>query len=72
MIDPELITRKIALIMRDLDALGPIAAKSRSDYLESRIDEVLAERSLERIIGRMIDISYDEHPPVLLDYAGAR
>ncbi len=46
MIDPELVTRKIVLIMRDLDALGPIAAKDRSAYLESRIDEVLVERYL--------------------------
>jgi len=69
MIDPELVTRKIALIMRDLDALGPMAAKNRSAYLESHIDEVLAERYLERIIGRMIDINYHlltesgHHPP---------
>jgi uncharacterized protein YutE (UPF0331/DUF86 family) len=68
MIDPELVTRKISLIMRDLDALGPIAAKSRSAYLESRTEEVLAERYLERIIGRMIDINYHlltetGHPP---------
>jgi uncharacterized protein YutE (UPF0331/DUF86 family) len=57
-IDAELVARKIVLIMRDLDALGPIAAKNRSAYLESTIDEVLVERYLERTIGWMIDINY--------------
>lgn len=58
MIDPELVTRKIVLITGDLDALGPLAAKPLDEYLTSQIDEVLAERYLERIIGRMIDINY--------------
>lgn len=58
MIDNELVTRKILLITEDLRALGPLAAKSLADYLASPTDEVLAERYLERIIGRMIDINY--------------
>lgn len=68
MIDPELVTRKLVLITRDLEALRPIASKDRASYLESRTDEVLAERYLERMIGRMIDVNYhllteSEQPP---------
>jgi uncharacterized protein YutE (UPF0331/DUF86 family) len=58
MIDAELITRKILLVVRDLDALRPIAAKAREAYLASGLDEAAAERYLERLIGRMIDINY--------------
>jgi len=58
MIDRELITRKLALIAADLKALAPFAAKSHSDYLRSEIDEVLVERYLERMVGRMIDVNY--------------
>ena len=58
MIDKELVTRKIVLITDDLKALEPLGHKALADYLASAIDEVLAERYLERIIGRMIDINY--------------
>lgn len=58
MIDPELIIRKTVLIDRDLPALGDLAAKPREAFLKSLTDELLAERLLERIIGRMIDINY--------------
>jgi uncharacterized protein YutE (UPF0331/DUF86 family) len=57
-IDPELVRRKIVLIFRDLDALRPLAEKPLADYLASPADEPLAERYLERMIGRMIDINY--------------
>jgi uncharacterized protein YutE (UPF0331/DUF86 family) len=58
MVDPELVTRKIALISGDLSELTRIASKSPEEYIASPTDEVLAERYLERIIGRMIDINY--------------
>ena len=58
MIDAELVTRKLLLIMRDLEALGPIAAKDLTAYLATPLDEVVVERYLERVIGRMIDINY--------------
>ena len=58
MIDKELVTRKVLLVTEDLRALGPLAAKPVAEYLASATDEVLAERYLERIIGRMIDINY--------------
>lgn len=58
MVDRELVTRKMALILTDLRAVGPIAGKSRDEYLASPVDEVLTERYLERMIGRMIDVNY--------------
>jgi uncharacterized protein YutE (UPF0331/DUF86 family) len=57
-IDPELVTRKIVLITSDLAALAPIAGKPLDAYLASDVDEIVTERYLERIIGRMIDINY--------------
>lgn len=58
MIDKDLITRKILLITEDLQALEQLAARPVAEYVASPTDEVLAERYLERIIGRMIDINY--------------
>lgn len=58
MIDRDLVTRKMLLITRDLRALTPYAQKPVETYLASEIDEVVVERRLERIIGRMIDINY--------------
>jgi uncharacterized protein YutE (UPF0331/DUF86 family) len=68
MIDPLLITRKIALIAEDLNALLPYGRLTLEDYLADRVNEVVVERYLERIIGRMIDINYHVitelgHPP---------
>jgi len=57
-IDRELVTRKVLLVTEDLRALGPLAAKPVGEYLASATDEVLAERYLARIIGRMIEINY--------------
>ena len=50
MIDAELMTRKCLLIMRDLEALRPLAARDRAAYLASTVDEAAAERYLERMI----------------------
>jgi uncharacterized protein YutE (UPF0331/DUF86 family) len=68
MIDPTLVVRKINLISQDLDELLPISRKDLEGFLASRVDEILAERYLERMIGRMIDINYHliteaGHPP---------
>jgi uncharacterized protein YutE (UPF0331/DUF86 family) len=68
LIDKDLITRKILLITEDLKALQELASRPVADYVASPTDEVLAERYLERIIGRMIDINYhvlseSGHPP---------
>jgi uncharacterized protein YutE (UPF0331/DUF86 family) len=58
MIDPTLIIRKINLISQDFNEIVELSRKSLQDFLASRVDEVLAERYLERMIGRMIDINY--------------
>lgn len=58
MIDPTLIIRKINLISQDFKEIVDLSRKSLQDFLASRVDEVLAERYLERMIGRMIDINY--------------
>lgn len=58
MVDRELVVRKMALILDDLRDATPIAEKSLDDYLASRLDEVVTERYLERMFGRMIDINY--------------
>jgi len=68
MIDRELVIRKLALIMGDLAELRAVAQRPREEYLASVRDELVAERLLERMIGRMIDINYHlivetGHPP---------
>ena len=68
MIDVALVTRNLLLITTDLEALSPFASKPLDVYLANPIDEVVAERYLERIIGRMIDVNYhllteSGHPP---------
>jgi len=58
MVDRDLVTRKIALIVDDLSAVTAIAQNPVADYLASATDELVTERYLERMIGRMIDINY--------------
>jgi uncharacterized protein YutE (UPF0331/DUF86 family) len=58
MIDPELIRRKITLILGDLKALAPLAQLSLEDYVTGELEQLAAERLLERIAGRMIDVNY--------------
>lgn len=57
-LDVELVTRKLVLITSDLELLRPIAARGVDHYLQSRVDQAVVERFLERIVGRMIDINY--------------
>ncbi|MCL5966680.1 MAG: DUF86 domain-containing protein [Deltaproteobacteria bacterium] len=68
MIDRELVTRKIVLIGGDLEELRKLASPGREAYLADPYKEILAERFLERMISRMIDINYhiitgSGHPP---------
>ena len=58
MIDEDLINRKLVLIGQDLEELAPLARLSRKDYLAERLNEAAAERYLERMIGRMIDVNF--------------
>lgn len=57
-VDKRLVTRKIALILEDLKDLERVAGLSRPDFLSDRLQQLIAERLLERIVGRMIDINY--------------
>jgi uncharacterized protein YutE (UPF0331/DUF86 family) len=56
--DPELVRRKMALILEDLERLRGVASKNIDDYLASSVDELVAERLLERIVSRVIDVNY--------------
>ena len=67
-IDRELVTRKLALILADLSAVSEMAGHASDEFLRDRLLQAAAERVLERIIGRMIDINYhlitgSSHPP---------
>jgi uncharacterized protein YutE (UPF0331/DUF86 family) len=57
-IDKKLINRKILLINRDLKELRKLSHLPLEEYLSKLEYEAVAERYLERIIGRMIDINY--------------
>jgi uncharacterized protein YutE (UPF0331/DUF86 family) len=68
MIDRELVDRKIVLIAPDLAEVQAIVARGRKAFLANRMEQVVVERYLERIIGRMIDVNYHlltetGHPP---------
>lgn len=75
MIDYELVTRKLLLIVSDLDALRAIASSDRAAYLANKLEQAASERYVERLIGRMIDVNYhlltesDQSPPS--DYYGS-
>ena len=58
MIDRPLITRKMSLILEDLAAMTRLSHLPREQYLKDSINEALAERYLERAIGRMVDINF--------------
>lgn len=58
MIDRALVTRKMVLVTEDLSRLEALAARSLEENLASENDEHVAERCLERMSGRMIDVSY--------------
>ncbi|MBU2474565.1 MAG: DUF86 domain-containing protein [Patescibacteria group bacterium] len=57
-VDKKIICRKVILINKDLKGLIPLSELSLKKYLSKADYETLAERYLERIIGRMIDINY--------------
>ncbi|TKB72443.1 MAG: DUF86 domain-containing protein [Nitrospira sp.] len=58
MIDRRLITRKMSLILEDLAGMIRLSQLPREQYLKDSINEALAERYLERAIGRMIDVNF--------------
>ena len=71
-VDKKIVIRKITLIQDDLLKLKEIGKMKMSEFVKSDFQDVLAERYLERIIGRMIDINYhiltESGNPSPLDY----
>lgn len=65
MIDHSLVTRKTSLILENLTALTRLAQLPPEQYLADSVNETLAERYLERTIGRMIDIIFHHIQPFL-------
>lgn len=69
-VDEKIIMRKITFINRDLKLIAVLNRLSLPEYLKKPEYEALAERYLERIIGRMIDINYhilaksEKHSPL--------
>lgn len=57
-LNEKLLQRKITLISKDLKNISDIGRLTLEKYLAKHEYEILAERYLERIIGRMIDINY--------------
>lgn len=57
-VDKKIIYRKIKFINKDLIGLMPLSRMSLEEYLAKGEYEILAERYLERIVGRIIDINY--------------
>jgi len=57
-IDRELVTRKIVLISGDIEELRKLDSAGLEAYLADPYKEILAERFLERMISRMIDVNY--------------
>jgi uncharacterized protein YutE (UPF0331/DUF86 family) len=54
----ELVERKIALILREVENIRPLASMTVEAYRSDPRNEDLAERYLERLVGRAIDINY--------------
>lgn len=69
MIDRELVTRKVLLIARDIEAMLALAGLTAEAFFGEPTNGVLAERYIERVVGRMVDINYhvltesDQPPP---------
>jgi uncharacterized protein YutE (UPF0331/DUF86 family) len=57
-IDRELVTRKLLLIARDLQELREMPLGDVEAYVQSRRDQAVVERYLERMIGRAIDVNF--------------
>lgn len=56
MVDAELVTRKIRLIVEELDFLKQFDDLDESDYLDQTIERMGIERSLELLITCLIDV----------------
>ncbi len=57
-IDAILIRRKITLITPDLSELEKLSQRTLEDFVGDIYAETLAERFIERIVGRTIDVNF--------------
>ena len=57
-IDIQLIRRKVKLLEADLAALRKYRNVSLEEYLKNQETQLIVERLLEKITGRLIDINY--------------
>lgn len=57
-VDRDLVTRKLVMILRDVETLAGVSSRTSAEFIGSEYDQAVAERLLERIIGRMIDVNY--------------
>jgi uncharacterized protein YutE (UPF0331/DUF86 family) len=57
-IDRDLVTRKLTLIFGELRTIEKLAATAQDEFLRDEMAQAVAERVLERVIGRMIDVNY--------------
>ena len=69
MIDSELVGRKLLLIAKDVEALQGLADMTLGVFLESPVNAVLAQRYIERAVGRMIDVNYHLHASIRMPAA---
>lgn len=58
MIDAELVRRKLSLVLPDLQALQRYAEMDIGEYLSDPLHELVVERYIERIVGRIIDVNF--------------
>jgi uncharacterized protein YutE (UPF0331/DUF86 family) len=57
-VDALLVTRKLALIAADMTSIEQLLGRGREAYLSDRVVQAAAERHIQRVIGRMIDVNY--------------
>jgi uncharacterized protein YutE (UPF0331/DUF86 family) len=57
-LDHQLVTRKKQAILQDLEVLSEVSNLTLEEYLGDYDEQLKAERLLEKIIGRLIDINY--------------
>ena len=56
--DQHLVTRKLALIAADMTSVEQLLDRGREACLSDRVAQAAAERHIQRVIGRMIDVNY--------------
>lgn len=71
-LDKQIITRKCTLIQKDLERLKDYQNLSLQEFIESFDTQLITQRLLEMIIGRLLDINYhllsQKHQFVPQDY----